>query len=151
MDLGLGGAAAVVVGGSRGMGVATARCLAEEGARVAVVGRSRSDAESAAASLSECGSPDAVGLVADVRDGKAVADLFEELGKRWGGGLNVLVNTVGPNAQGAFDVLTDDQWRDAVEDGVMSMVRSVRSALPFLRAAQWARRSSSEDGIADRS
>ena len=40
MDLGLANATAVVVGGSRGMGLATARCLAEEGARVAVVGRS---------------------------------------------------------------------------------------------------------------
>lgn len=139
MDLGLGGAAAVVVGGTRGMGFASARCLAQEGARVAVVGRSRAGAESAAASLSECGSPDAVGLVADVRDGQAVTDLFEELGKRWGGELNVLVNTVGPNAQGAFGILADDQWHDAVEDGVMSMVRCVRSALPLLRSAQWAR------------
>ncbi|TCN49786.1 NAD(P)-dependent dehydrogenase (short-subunit alcohol dehydrogenase family) [Rhodococcus sp. SMB37] len=139
MDLGLGGAAAVVVGGSRGMGFASAQCLAQEGARVAVAGRSRADVERAAANLSECGSPDAVGLVADVRDGQAVIGLFDELGKRWGGELNVLVNTVGPNAQGAFDVLTDDQWHDAVEDGVMSMVRCVRSALPLLRSAKWAR------------
>lgn len=61
MDLGLGGAAAVVVGGSRGMGFASAQCLAQEGARVAVAGRSRADVERAAANLSECGSPDAVG------------------------------------------------------------------------------------------
>ncbi|MGX6509658.1 SDR family NAD(P)-dependent oxidoreductase [Rhodococcus sp. SJ-2] len=139
MDLGLEDAAAVVVGGSRGMGFATARCLAEEGARVAVVGRSREDVEVAAESLSECGSPDPVGFVADVRDGDAVSELFVELGDRWGGTLNVLVNTVGPNAQGAFDILTDDQWREAVEDGVLSMVRCVRASLPFLRAAEWAR------------
>ncbi|MEE2058497.1 SDR family NAD(P)-dependent oxidoreductase [Rhodococcus artemisiae] len=139
MDLGLGGAAAVVVGGSRGMGFATARCLAEEGARVAVVGRSQAGVEAAAESLSGYGSPDAVGFAVDVRDGDAVSELFADLGGRWGGELNVLVNTVGPNAQGAFDVLTDDQWRDAVDDGVMSMVRCVRSALPLLRSAQWAR------------
>ena len=41
MDLGLANAAAEVVGGSRGMGLATARCLADDDARVAVVGRSR--------------------------------------------------------------------------------------------------------------
>ncbi|MCK0091810.1 SDR family oxidoreductase [Rhodococcus sp. HNM0563] len=139
MDLGLEDAAAVVVGGSRGMGFATARCLAEEGARVAVVGRSREDVKLAAEALSQYGSPDAVGLVADARDGDAISGLFTELGERWGGRLNVLVNTVGPNVQGAFDILTDDQWREAVEDGVLSMVRCVRASLPFLRAAEWAR------------
>ena len=41
MDLGLRDAAAVVVGGGRGMGLAAARCLAEDGARVAIVGRTQ--------------------------------------------------------------------------------------------------------------
>jgi 5,10-methylene-tetrahydrofolate dehydrogenase/methenyl tetrahydrofolate cyclohydrolase len=41
VDLGLANAAAVVVGGSRGMGLATARCLADDDARVAVAARSR--------------------------------------------------------------------------------------------------------------
>jgi glycine/D-amino acid oxidase-like deaminating enzyme len=41
MDLGLANAAAVVFGGSRGMGLATARCLAQDGARVAVIGRTQ--------------------------------------------------------------------------------------------------------------
>jgi 3-oxoacyl-[acyl-carrier protein] reductase len=41
VDLGLANAKAVVVGGSRGMGLAAARCLAEDGARVALVGRTR--------------------------------------------------------------------------------------------------------------
>ena len=62
MDLGLANATAVVVGGSRGMGLATARCLADEGARVAVVGRSPSALDSAVADLTHRGSPDALGL-----------------------------------------------------------------------------------------
>jgi 3-oxoacyl-[acyl-carrier protein] reductase len=41
MDLGLQDATAVVVGGGRGMGFATARCLADDGARVALVGRTK--------------------------------------------------------------------------------------------------------------
>ena len=41
MDLGFADATAVVVGGGRGMGFAAARCLAEDGARVAVVGRTK--------------------------------------------------------------------------------------------------------------
>jgi 3-oxoacyl-[acyl-carrier protein] reductase len=139
MDLGLANAAAVVIGGSRGMGLATARCLADEGARVAVVGRSRDALDSAVTDMTGRGSPDALGLVADIGDAAAVDKVFAELGERWGGELNVLVNTVGPGAAGTFEDLTDDQWRQSVEDGVLGMVRCVRSALPLLRKAQWAR------------
>jgi 3-oxoacyl-[acyl-carrier protein] reductase len=139
MDLGLANATAVVVGGSRGMGLATARCLADEGARVAVVGRGRDVLDAAVTDLTGRGSPDALGLVADIGDADAVDAVFAELGERWDGELNALINTVGPGAAGSFEHLTDDQWRQAVEDGVMGMVRCVRSALPLLRKAQWAR------------
>ncbi len=61
------------------------------------------------------------------------------MARRWNGELNALVNTVGPNVQGRFDILTDDQWREAVDDGVLSMVRCVRAALPLLRRAEWGR------------
>jgi 3-oxoacyl-[acyl-carrier protein] reductase len=139
MDLGLANATAVVVGGSRGMGLATARCLAEEGARVAVVGRTQAALDSAVTDLTDRGSPDAVGLLADIGDTGEVDKVFAEVGQRWGGELNVLVNTVGPGAPGGFEDLTDEQWRQSVEDGVLGMVRCVRSALPLLRTAQWAR------------
>jgi 3-oxoacyl-[acyl-carrier protein] reductase len=139
MDLGLANAASVVVGGSSGMGLATARCLADEGARVAVVGRSTAKIDSAVTDLNGRGSLDAFGLAADIRDAGQVDKVFAELGERWDGELNVLVNTVGPGAPGSFENLTDEQWREAVEDGVMGMVRCVRAALPLLRKAQWAR------------
>ena len=121
------------------MGLATARCLADEGARVAVVGRSRDALDSAVTDLSGRGSPDALALVADIGDAGAVDKVFADLGERWDGELNVLINTVGPGAAGSFEVLSDEQWHRAVEDGVMGMVRCVRSALPLLRKAHWAR------------
>jgi 3-oxoacyl-[acyl-carrier protein] reductase len=139
MDLGLKDATAVVVGGARGMGLATARCLAADGARVAVVARSRPDLDRAAEELRQQGSPDALGLVADVRDAGQVDKLFAEVGKRWSGELNVLVSAVGPSTVGSFEDLTDEQWHQAFDDGVMGMVRCVRSALPLLRKAAWAR------------
>jgi len=139
MDLGLKDATAVVVGGGRGMGFAAARCLAEDGARVAVVGRTEEVLKRAARELTDLGSPDALGLVADITDAEAVQRVFNGLSDRWGGELNVLINAVGPGSQGAFEDLTDDQWRAAFDDGVMGMVHCVRSALPLLRKAQWAR------------
>jgi 3-oxoacyl-[acyl-carrier protein] reductase len=139
MDLGFDGAAAVVVGGGRGMGLAAARCLAEDGARVAVIGRTKATLDDAARDLAGRGSPDALGLVADTSAADQVQGVFDELSKRWGGELNVLINAVGPGAVGTFDDLTDEQWRAAFDDGVMGMVHCVRSALPLLRQAQWAR------------
>lgn len=139
MDLGLRDATAVVVGGGRGMGLATARCLAEDGARVAVVGRTEDVLDDAAADLRGRGSPEALGLVADIADEAQVRQLFADLGDRWGGELNILVNAVGPSVRGTFDELTDDDWRRAVDDGVMGMVHCVRAALPLLRRAQWGR------------
>ncbi len=51
----------------------------------------------------------------------------------------MLINAVGPGTRGTFDELADEQWREAFDDGVMGMVHCVRSALPLLRKAQWAR------------
>jgi NAD(P)-dependent dehydrogenase (short-subunit alcohol dehydrogenase family) len=135
VDLGLKDANAVVVGGGRGMGLAAARCLADDGARVALLGRTQDVLDRAAEGLAERGSPDAVGLVADTTDAAAVQRVFDEIGERWKGGLNVLINAVGPGTRGTFDDLTDEQWREAFDDGVMGMVHCVRSALPLLRQA----------------
>ncbi|MEV6218603.1 SDR family oxidoreductase [Nocardia sp. NPDC051833] len=139
MDLGLRDAATVVVGGSRGMGLATARCLAQEGARVAVVGRSAADVEAAADELVRSGSADAVGLVADVRDVEQVAAVFGQLGERWDGELNALINTVGPDVRGTVEELTGEQWREALDHGVLPVVHCVNAALPLLRRASWGR------------
>ncbi|GAB2851153.1 SDR family oxidoreductase [Actinocorallia aurea] len=137
MDLGLGGAAAVVTGASRGMGRAVAEVLAAEGARVAVMARGGAALEETVADLRAKGAPEAVGVVADFTDPASVTAAFAEVGRRWGA-LNVLVHTVGPGS-GTFDALDDAAWADAFDRGTLSAVRAVREALPLLRAAEWAR------------
>lgn len=139
MDLGLGDATAVVVGGGRGMGLAAARCLADDGARIALIGRTAAVLDAAADELAGRGSPDALAVVADTGDDAQVQRAFDHIGGRWGGQLNILINAVGPSVQGTFDDLTDAQWRTAIDEGAMGMVRCVRAALPLLRAADWAR------------
>jgi 3-oxoacyl-[acyl-carrier protein] reductase len=137
MDLGLAGATAVVTGGSKGMGRAIAETLAEEGARVAVLARGRDALRDTVAALGAAGSPDARGLEVDVNDPSRVASAFAELDDHWGE-LNVLVNTIGPGA-GRFEELDDRGWDAAFDLGTMAAVRCVRSALPLLRRAEWAR------------
>ena len=131
MDLGLANAATAVVGGSRGMGLAAARCFAEDGARVALIGRTPDALESAAAELTRLGSPDAVGLVADIGDAGQVDHVFAELAQRWNGELNVLVNTVGPGAPGElrrFDRRAMARIRRRRSDGDGAL-RSYRTSL----------------------
>ncbi len=138
MDLGLADAAAVVTGGSKGMGRAVAEILATDGARVAVMARGRPALDETVGALRDLGSPDAVGISVDVTDPGSIADGFGEVAARWGGSLNILVHTVGPGAA-RFEDLDDAGWDAAFALGMMSAVRSVRSALPLLRASDWGR------------
>jgi NAD(P)-dependent dehydrogenase (short-subunit alcohol dehydrogenase family) len=140
MDLGLAGAAAVVSGGSKGMGRAAAVCLASEGARVAVLARGRRALDETVAELEHVGSPDAIGITADLTVRGEVDAAFAELAERWGA-CNVLVNAAGPVEVGIrrFEDLDDAEWIATFEIGTLSAARCVRAALPLLRAAEWAR------------
>ena len=137
MDLGLGGATAVVTGGSKGMGRATAECLAAEGARVAILARGKEAIDETVEALTDKGSPDATGYSVDTTDAESVQSAFDAIGERWGS-LNVLVNTVGAPA-GTFDELSDEDWHTTFDRATLSAVRTVRSALQLLRNAEWAR------------
>jgi 3-oxoacyl-[acyl-carrier protein] reductase len=138
MDLGLRDATVVVVGGSGGIGRAAADCFADDGARVAVFGRTQARLDETADALRQRGSPDAIGLRADVCNTGDVEAAFAAIERRWGN-LNVLVNAVGPDTLGVIDQLSDAQWMAAFDAGALSAMRCVRAALPLLRRASWAR------------
>jgi 3-oxoacyl-[acyl-carrier protein] reductase len=137
MDLGFAGSTAVVTGGSKGMGLAIAEALAAEGANVAVMARNRDALDAAVSSLRDAGAPDAVGLSVDMADPASITNGFAAVAERWGR-LNSLVHTIGPG-DGYFEEMDDTQWDDAFALGTMSAVRSIRSSLSLLRAAEWAR------------
>lgn len=137
MDLGLTGSTAVVTGGSKGMGLAIATTFAEEGARVAVMARGADALDDAAAKLRDAGAPDAVGISVDMSDAESIVAGFDAVAQRWGE-LNSLVHTIGPG-DGYFEEMDDAQWEETFALGTMSGVRSIRAALPLLRAADWGR------------
>ncbi|ORB68623.1 SDR family NAD(P)-dependent oxidoreductase [Mycolicibacterium tusciae] len=137
MDLGLTGSTAVVTGGSKGMGLAIATTFAEEGARVAVMARGADALDDAVAILRDAGAPDAVGISVDMSDASSISAGFESVAQRWGR-LNSLVHTIGPG-DGYFEDMDDTQWEETFTLGTMSGVRSIRAALPMLRAAEWGR------------
>ncbi len=140
VDLELAGTAVVISGGSKGMGRAAAECLAAEGARVAVIARTPGPIEATVDALLELGSPEAIGLQADLTQRSDVDAAFEELRERWGE-VHALVNAAGPVEVGIKDFadLDDDEWIATFDIGTLSAVRCVRAALPLLRRAPWAR------------
>jgi NAD(P)-dependent dehydrogenase (short-subunit alcohol dehydrogenase family) len=137
VDLGLKDAAAVVTGGSKGMGRAIAEAFADDGARVAILARGSEAIDDTLGELRRRGCPDAVGLPVDVTDPAAIDGAFAEIAQRWGS-VNSLINTVGPG-DGNFDDLDDAGWDATFSLGLMAAVRCTRAALPLLRAAEWAR------------
>src|SRR5881296_3820317 len=102
MELGLSGRACVVTGASRGIGLATARALAAEGARVLLVGRERETLEAAAAGLDG----DPATLAADVTDPAAAERIADACERRFGR-VDVLVNNAGTSRARPLEELTD--------------------------------------------
>lgn len=131
MDLGLDGARALVTGGSRGIGLATAHALAAEGARVALLGR---DLDALAAAAPAVG-PGTVTVSADTTSrsevDRAVAEAASSLD-----GLDVVVNAAAPRARpGATPGLAgldDEDFLRQVDTKALGYARVVRAAAPYL-------------------
>lgn len=137
MDLGLNNSIAVVTGGSSGIGLATARTLLADGARVAICGR---DAARLAGAVEKLGTSRAELLLAercDVRD-QAQVDAFARKVTQWGGGkVDLLVNNAGQGRVSTFGNTTDAQWRDELELKFFSQILPIRAFLPLLQKSEW--------------
>ncbi|MFD8437364.1 SDR family oxidoreductase [Streptomyces microflavus] len=127
MDLGLKDRVYIVTGATRGLGNATARALAADGAKVIVTGRDAKSAEEAAAELG----PDAVGFAADNADPSAAQRLVDTARERFGRLDGILISVGGP-APGFVADNTDDQWQTAFESVFLGAVRLARTAAAAL-------------------
>ncbi|KOU19882.1 oxidoreductase [Streptomyces sp. WM6372] len=123
MDLGLKNRVYVVTGATRGLGFASARELAADGAKVIVTGRDATRAAEAAASLG----PNAVGVAADNSDPEAAAALVATAKERFGRLDGILISVGGP-APGSAASNTDEQWAAAFESVFLGAVRLARAA-----------------------
>jgi 3-oxoacyl-[acyl-carrier protein] reductase len=129
MDLGLADRVFILTGASRGLGLATAQALVDDGARVVISSR---DEEKVADAIDQLGAGNAVGVTADLADPDAPRELVDTATERFGRLDGALVSVGGP-APGTAASLTDDQWRDAFETVFLGSLRAVRTfaaALP---------------------
>jgi 3-oxoacyl-[acyl-carrier protein] reductase len=134
MDLGLTGKVAIITGGSKGLGLAAARALLAEGARVAICGRTAATLEQAAAALAtDSGRPDDVLAVqADVSRAEDVDRLVAQTASRFGG-VDVLVNNVGLGKGGGLMDTPDDVWQQAFDQTLFPAIRASRQVVPLMQ------------------
>lgn len=122
MDLGLGGRAYVVTGGTRGLGFATAQALVADGARVVVSSRSPDHVDVAVDALGHL----ARGVVADNADASTPTRLVEACIEAFGRIDGALVSVGGPPGTDALGA-GDEQWRASFESVFLGAVRTCRA------------------------
>jgi 3-oxoacyl-[acyl-carrier protein] reductase len=128
MDLQLDGRRAAIAASSSGLGLAAARALAAEGARVVICGRDGERVRLAARDLG----PDAVGLVADVSNAEGGA-AFVEQAREALGTIDILVANGGGPPPGTFASTPLEAYPPALEQSLLSVVAMTQSALPAMR------------------
>lgn len=132
------GKAALVTGGSKGLGKAMARGFAEAGADVFISSRSEEELKKAAAEIGEGLSVKVEWMVADMVDRAQVKNLAVEAEKRLGK-VDILVNNAGSNQPQAIDEITDEAWDRIVELDLTSCMALTRALVPGMKSRQWGR------------
>lgn len=132
MNLGLKGKVALVTGGSKGIGKAISKSLAHQGTQLAVTAREAEALNAVILEIEELGG-EAIAIAADATDRHSVVNVIESTIQRFGQ-LDILVNNVGGcNSTALFSDLTTEDWFQAFELNVMTIVHFVQESLPWLR------------------
>ncbi|MGE0686554.1 MAG: SDR family NAD(P)-dependent oxidoreductase [Dehalococcoidia bacterium] len=140
MDMQLANRKALVTGGSRGIGKATALLLAREGCDVAICARSEGPLQEAAAEIAKETGRKVFPMVCDTMDPASIKN-FVDTSARELGGLHIVVNSaarVGGTPGTAETVLDTDVLRD-FEEKVVGYLRVSQAAMPYMKEAGWGR------------
>ncbi len=134
MDLGLRGRTAAVAASSSGLGLASARALAAEGARVAICGRHQDRLDVAASSIG----PDVVTVVADVGKQDDATAFVNTVAERLGT-VDILVANAGGPPGGTFASTAFAGYEEALRLNLLSTVAMCQVAVPPMQARGWGR------------
>lgn len=135
MDLKLRGKKVFISGSTKGIGLATARTLAKEGAEVIINGRSEDSVANALEKLkTEVPEGNISGIACDFSEKEEIDKLIKELSR-----LDILINNVGIFGPKDFGDISDEEWLEFYEVNVLSGVRLSRAFLPKMLKQDWGR------------
>ena len=138
MDLRLKGRVALITGATGGLGVACARELAGEGARLFLCARTESDLQGLAEGLREGGCEHVRWQAADLTSSDAAGGVVAAAEQAFGK-IDVLVNCAGASAGGVFWELPDSVWEDSMALKFMATIRMIRAVLPGMIERRYGR------------
>lgn len=131
MKLNLQNKTAIVTGGTQGIGLATARALATEGASVVIAARGRARLDAAVAAIHATGGK-AVAVQADMSKEADCARVVKEALAAFGR-VDILVNNAGTSNRGAFESVTDATWQADFDLKLFGAIRLARLVIPEMR------------------
>lgn len=132
MSFDVAGNVALVTASSSGLGRASAKALAEKDTNIVLNGRNEARLNETVANLDEMGDGDVVGVAGDLTDPEDIEALVSATVEEFGG-LDHLVTSAGGPPSGPFLDTDDEDWYHAFDLLVMSVVRLVREAAPYLQ------------------
>lgn len=132
MELGLKGKIALVVASSQGLGKAIAEELLIEGAKVMLVGREKNKLQRVKEEFSSYGEENVEYVEADITKPDQIKNMVQKTIDVFGG-IHILVNNAGGPPAGSFEDMTDEMWQKAFELNLLSYIRIIREALPYLK------------------
>jgi NAD(P)-dependent dehydrogenase (short-subunit alcohol dehydrogenase family) len=122
----------VITGGSRGIGLATAKAFAAQGDQVIITGRDAARLDSAAGEIQSRHRVDCI--VCDVREPRSIEQAFRQIGSRYGK-IDVLFNNAGvAHALAPVETLAPEVWREVLETNLTGTYLVTRAALPLMSA-----------------
>lgn len=138
MDLGLKGKVALITGGSKGIGGATATLLAREGARIAIAARKQGELEEAAGRIRKETGAEVLPVAADCTQPEDVTALVRRVLDHFGR-IDILVNSIGAAKAGPFLDLTEEDWQQSLALKLFGQIRVAREVFPHMRKQRWGR------------
>jgi NAD(P)-dependent dehydrogenase (short-subunit alcohol dehydrogenase family) len=127
--------AALITGGTKGIGYGVAETLIKEGIKVAITGRNEETVNKAIAQLNQIKEGYALGIVADVRNFESQQSAVSQVLEQWGG-LDILVANAGVGHFAPIQSLTLEQWHETMDINLTGVFYSVKAALPALKESK---------------
>ncbi|MDQ7038726.1 MAG: 3-oxoacyl-[acyl-carrier-protein] reductase [Aquificota bacterium] len=134
----LSGKTALVTGSTRGIGRATAKRLAEAGARVVVTGRVEERAREVASRLREETGSEAVGVGLDVGDPESIERAYSKV-KEIFGGVDILVNNAGINRDVLFVRMKPEDWEEVIRVNLTGTFLMTQKVVRDMMKKRWGR------------